>query len=206
MRLIEKNSFINYIYERMKRKMLERDERWPKQFGDFAENLTMYVLGQLKNMSVALIDHVGADVIAVKREKPDIRYAISVKGRNFPPTESKSFGFSQGNIDKLTETAEAFGMVPAVSFVFVDEMEERKKIRMFVARLDDLLEMCSDSQIGFVNHDSDGFTIRYTESKRAHWLSDIRNCDKIAYIEMQFNELEKVEVFREETNRADMAR
>ena len=173
----------------------EKDDRWAKQFGDFAENLTMYVLGQLKNMSVALIDHVGADVIAVKRSDPSVRYAISVKGRNIPPTEGKSYGFSQGNIDKLTETATAFGMVPAVSFVFVDEMEGTKKIRMFVARLDELLRMCEDPATGFINYASDGFSIRYSEGKNTHWLSDIRKCEKIAYFEMQFNELEEVEVF-----------
>lgn len=124
--------------------MQEKDDRWAKQFGDFAECLTMYVIGQLKNMSVALIDHVGADVIASKRNDNSIRYAISVKGRNIPKTESKSFNFSQGNIDKLTETAKVFGMIPAVSFVFVDEMEGPKKIRMFVAELKTLLQMCSD--------------------------------------------------------------
>lgn len=173
----------------------EKDERWAKQFGDFAENLTMYILGQLKNMSVALIDHVGADIIAVKRDNPSVRYAISVKGRNIPPTEGKSYGFSQGNIDKLTETANAFGMIPAVSFVFVDEMEGVKKIRIFVARLDELLQMCSDPHVGFINYGSDGFSIRYTEGKSTHWLSDIRRCEKIAYFEMQFNMLEDVIVF-----------
>ena len=173
----------------------EKDDRWAKQFGDFAENLTMYILGQLKNMSVALIDHVGADVIAAKRDNVSVRYAISVKGRNIPPTESKSFNFSQGNIDKLTETAKTFGMIPAVSFVFVDEMEGTKKIRVFVAELEKLLNMCSDPQIGFINSASDGFSLRYTEGKNSHWLSDIRNCNKIAYFEMQFNELEDVIVF-----------
>lgn len=173
----------------------ERDDRWAKQFGDFAECLTMYVLGQLRNMSVALIDHVGADVIAAKRKDASVRYAISVKGRNIPPSESKSFNFSQGNIDKLTETANTFGMVPAVSFVFVDEMEGPKKIRVFVARLDDLLQMRSDPQAGFINHAIDGFSFRYTEGKNSHWLSEIKACKKIAYFEMQFNELENVAVF-----------
>lgn len=37
---------------------------------------------QKKNISVALIDHVGADLIAVKRDNLSVRYAISVKGRN----------------------------------------------------------------------------------------------------------------------------
>ena len=192
---MNRNSILKNEKEREREMLKEKDDRWAKQFGDFAENLTMYILGQLKNMSVALIDHVGADIIAVKRENPSVRYAISVKGRNIPPAESKSYGFSQGNIDKLTETAKAFGMVPAISFVFVDEMEGTKKIRVFVAELGDLLQMCSDPQVGFINHGIDGFSIRYTEGKSTHWLSDIRNCEKIAYFEMQFNMLEDVSVF-----------
>ena len=176
--------------------MQEKDERWAKQFGDFAECLTMYVIGQLKNMSVALIDHVGADVIASDRTDNSIRYAISVKGRNIPETESKSFNFSQGNIEKLTETANVFGMIPAVSFVFVDEMEDDiKKIRMFVAELKTLLQMCDDPEIGFVNRASDGITIKYTETTNTHWLSEIKKCKKISYIEMQFNALEDVVLF-----------
>ncbi len=175
--------------------MRDKDQRWSKQFGDFAECLTMYVLGQLKDMSVALIDHVGADVIATKRKNTSVRYAISVKGRNIPPSESKSFNFSQNNINKLTETARIFGMIPAVSFVFVDEMEGRKKIRMFVAKLEDILQMSKDSEIGFLNEANDGVTMRYTESKGIHWLSEIKACREIAYFEMQFNWLENVSVF-----------
>lgn len=177
--------------------MQGKDDRWAKQFGDFAECLTMYVLGQLKNMSVALIDHVGADVIASKRSENALRYAISVKGRNIPKTESKSFNFSQGNIDKLTETANVFGMIPAVSFVFVDEMEGPKKIRIFVAELETLLQLCIDDKVGFVNVASDGLTIKYTESKNTHWLSKIKECKEIAYFEMQFNVLEEVTVFED---------
>ncbi len=77
-----------------------RDLRFPKQFGDFSESLVMYILG-LNNWSVALIDHVGADVIAVRRTGEFQRLAISVKGRNFPDTESKSFDFDRNNINKL---------------------------------------------------------------------------------------------------------
>ena len=76
---------------------IEKDERWAKQFGDFSEGLVMYLLGQLKNMSVALVDHVGADIFAVNRENTSQRYAISVKGRNIPPNESKSYNFSKYN-------------------------------------------------------------------------------------------------------------
>lgn len=176
----------------------QKDDRWAKQFGDFAENLTMYVLGQLSNMSVALIDHVGADVIAAKRgeegenEKP---YAISVKGRNFPSSESKSFNFSQDNIDKLKRTSETFHMQPAVSFVFVDEMEGEKKIRIFVSKLADLEELSGNPDTGFINYTTDGITLRYTRGKSRDWLGEIRKCNKISYFELKFQRFEDVNVF-----------
>lgn len=167
----------------------ERDGRWAKQFGDFAEHLTMYVMGQLSNMSVALIDHVGADVIAIKRDGSEERYAVSVKGRNIPPTEGKSYNFSQRDIDKLEETAELLKMTPAVSFVFVDEMEGAKKIRVFVAELENVFRLCDDPETGFLKRVSDGISFCYTEGKSRHWLSEIRKCDNILYYEIQFTEM-----------------
>lgn len=177
------------------KQVCNKDKRWAKQFGDFSESLTMYVLGQLKNMKVALIDHVGADLIATKLEDTSMRYAISVKGRNIPESESKSFNFSQDNISKLEQTAKEFGMVPAVSFVFVDDMEGVKKIRMFVATLSDLKCLSDDGEVGFINWSSDGLSLRYTEGKNAHRLTEIKDCNKIAYFEMQFNFLTDVDVF-----------
>lgn len=167
----------------------ERDGRWAKQFGDFAEHLTMYVLGQLNDMSVALIDHVGADVIAIKRDGSEERYAVSVKGRNIPPTEGKNYNFSQRDIDKLEETAEMLKMTPAVSFVFVDEMEGAKKIRVFVAELANIFRLCDDSGTGFLNRVADGISFCYTEGKSRQWLSEIRKCDMILYYEIQFTEM-----------------
>lgn len=171
----------------MKDKYELKDDRWAKQFGDFAENLVMYVLGQLKSMSVALIDHVGADLIAAERKENGTRLAVSVKGRNFPNTESKSFGFSKGDIKKLTDTAETFDLIPTVAFVFVDEMEGFKKIRMFIAKLADLLSLCEDPNVEFINYSKDGITFKYTESNRVHHLSAIRNCDLIDYSELNFS-------------------
>lgn len=166
-----------------------KDDRWAKQFGDFAEGFVMYNLGQLKNMSVALIDHVGADILATDREDKEKRYAVSVKGRNFPAEESKSFNFSTGNIEKLTETAQTFGMIPAVAFVFVDEQEGSKKIRLFTTTLEKLEEMCNDENIQFVNHSQHGINFLYTESKRVQHLSSIKACGNIDYTELEFNVL-----------------
>lgn len=174
-----------------------KDDRWPKQFGDFAECLAMYVLGQLKNMSVARIDHVGADLIAAKREDKRIRYAVSVKGRNFPDNESKSFKFDQNNMEKLSFTAETFGMIPAVAFVFVDEMEGAKKIRVFFMRLKDLKEMSEDSGICFLGSVADGIQFKYTEGKKVRHLSAVRECRRVDYTELAFSALDETVSFME---------
>ena len=177
--------------------MKRKDDRWPKQFGDFAERLAMYVLGQLKNMSVAWIDHVGADLIAANREGAKVRYAISVKGRNFPVSESKSFKFDQNNIDKLTFTAETFGMIPAVAFVFVDEMEGIKKIRLFFLLLKDLKELSMDPDICFLERVADGIQFKYTEGKTVRHLSAVRECSRIDYSELTFSALKDAVSFNE---------
>ena len=97
-------------------------ERWPKQFGDFAEELVMYMLGGMMGMSVALIDHVGADIIAAEKDGQKRKYAISVKGRNFPDNETRSKGFGKGDQDKLRKVSTTFDMKAAVAFVFVDTL------------------------------------------------------------------------------------
>ena len=167
--------------------LINRDLRFPKQFGDFAESLVMYVLG-LSNWSVALIDHVGADVIAVSRVNNDKRMAISVKGRNFPSTESKSFDFDRNNIDKLIDTANLLGMIPAGSFVFVDFQEGVRKIRIIMIELSDLENMAINKNIGFVNLNAkSGIQIKFTQSKRISHLQEIKTNKQIFYTELEFN-------------------
>lgn len=169
----------------------EKDGRWAKQFGDFAEGLVMYVLGQYKDMSVALVDHVGADLFAVSRKNKDRRYAISVKGRNFPKTESKSYTFTQPNIYKLCETAETFGMEPAVAFVFVDDQEGIRKLRLFIITLQNLRKLCGDPLIHYLHSSPDGIVFKYTESKKTHHLTEILASQYIDYTEMPFTHLKQ---------------
>ena len=158
--------------------LINRDLRFPKQFGDFAESLVMYVLG-LSNWSVALIDHVGADVIAVSRVNNDKRMAI---------TESKSFDFDRNNIDKLIDTANLLGMIPAVSFVFVDFQEGVRKIRIIMIELSDLENMAINKNIGFVNLNAkSGIQIKFTQSKRISHLQEIKTNKQIFYTELEFN-------------------
>ena len=172
----------------------ERDGRLSKQFGDFAEGLVMYMLGRIRGMTVALIDHVGADIIAVDRNSKN-RYMVSVKGRNFPETESKGFVFTRDNCEKLEKISDDFKMIPAIAFVFVDEYEADSngkrvmKIRILFIALKDLKNNAGNSK--FLSEVEKGYSIRYEKKcwgkEKKSTLDLIRECDFIDYTEFALN-------------------
>jgi len=163
-----------------------RDKRLPKQFGDFAEGLVMYVLGKLKGMSVALIDHVGADIIA--SDKVERRYAISVKGRNIPDTESKGFSFEKRDMEKVEETAKYFGMEPAVALVLVDTLEKSMKIRILIATLDDLISHGNNMSKSDFLHIHPNTGAIYIKYKRDRHLKQMKDCGFIDYTEFELKQ------------------
>ena len=169
------------------------DERLPKQFGDFAETLVMYVLGKHKGMRVALVDHVGADIIAVNKERT-ARYAISVKGRNFPKSESKGMQFDRHNLDMLRDFAESFALIPVVAFVFADEMEEKQKIRIFLIRLDEMERLAADNDCEFLNYaksSGGGYQFKYGCSAKKDHLSEIQKAGVVDYTELSFDVIDE---------------
>lgn len=174
-----------------------KDQRWAKQFGDFAEQLVMYVLGRCKNMSVALVDHVGADVFAVSRADHSQRFAVSVKGRIIPMSESMNFVFDKDNMNKLEETADTFGMESALALVLVDEQEGRRKIRLFFFTMRNIDSLCRNEEAKFVSYTKKGeISFKITESKNAHYLTEHfkgdgagRWADYIDYTELTFDSL-----------------
>ena len=109
------------------------DPRWPKQLGDFGEQLVMYVIGRQKNMKVALVDHAGADIIASDLNNKNNRYAISVKSHAVGVKisngkvmmESKAYPFDGHNVDELSKFADAFALRPAVSMVIVQPIVDQ---------------------------------------------------------------------------------
>lgn len=169
-----------------------KDKRLPKQFGDFAESLIMYLLGRHKGARVALVDHVGADIIATAPDS-SARYAISVKGRNFPASESKGFNFSKHDVDMLRDFAASFELIPAVAFVFADDMDGKEKIRVFLVRLDDMGHLAANEECGFFSlsdsRTTGGLSIRYSRTSRHDHLADIQACDAVDYTELTFDVL-----------------
>lgn len=169
------------------------DKRLPKQFGDFAEMLVMYLLGKYKGARVALVDHVGADIIATNAERTE-RYAISVKGRNFPSTESKGFNLPQHDVDTLQDFADSFELIPAVAFVFADDMDGKEKIRVFLVALDNMKKLAADENCSFFSISEartiGGLSIRYSRTAKVDRLSEIRACEVIDYTELVFDALD----------------
>lgn len=100
--------------------------RAPKQLGEFGEGLVTYLL--IRNgYEVAVVDHVGADLIA---EKEGRRFAISVKTRLFREgsKESRSFLIEDDHLKKLDHFANLFGLTSLFSQVVC--LADAKKIHV----------------------------------------------------------------------------
>lgn len=118
------------------------DERLAKQLGDFGEALVMFILGQIKNYKVALVDHVGADIIATDREIDGKRYAISVKTRYFKKDGPQN-PFDKNQQNKLENFAEEFGqMIPTIAFVMIDK--EIEYVDIYIITLERFKEMANN--------------------------------------------------------------
>ena len=158
------------------------DERLAKQLGDFGEALVMFILGQIKGYKVALVDHVGADIIATDREKDGKRYAISVKSRCFK-TDGPQSPFDKNQQNKLENFAYEFGdMIPTVAFVMIDKEIEYADV--YIMTLDRFREMAGNvkgiSETGF---EENGTTLHFSNAPANQ--SVIQNHEWIDYTRLK---------------------
>jgi len=131
--------------------------RSPKLLGDFGEGLVSYALIR-KGFEIAIVDHVGADLIAEKNGK---RFAVSVKTRLFKPgsKESLSFVVEREHIEKLNHFAKQWDMVPLFALVLC--LSDERTIHLLVIRSADL------SKLHEAKH---GFSFRFSKSARQKLL------------------------------------
>ena len=108
--------------------------RAPKQLGDFGEGLVTYTLIR-KGFEVAVVDHVGADLIA---ERKPHKLAISVKTRSFKAAsnESRLTVIEYTHIKKLEYFAQRFNLEPV--FAQVVSIVDDKIIHLFIIRIEDV--------------------------------------------------------------------
>ncbi len=172
-------------------KVQGKNGRLTKQFGDFARQLALYIIGQKCNKPVVLLEDVEGGVEKIQPELGG--YMVYARGRQIPETESYNVTFLKEDIARLKKAAEKYEILytltPILAYVCVDNMEKAKKIRVFWLTLADAESMGEDIVIEFLNYSQGGITLRYTEGTKVQRLTEIKqNDNKINYVELQFNE------------------
>lgn len=134
----------------------ERDNnsRAPKQLGDFGEGLVTYAL-HLKGFEVACVDHVGADLIAVKKNDDKNRIAVSVKTRLYKEgsIETRGSVIEKGHIEKLKHFADRFVLEPV--FARVVCIADDQMIHLFMLRVADIKK--------HLDHVKHGWRLRFSK-------------------------------------------
>lgn len=161
-----------------------------RQFGEFAKRMAHYVIGQNSDKPVVLLEDIED---GMEKFLPEWDcYMLYARGRRIPETESYNVTFLREDIARLKKTAEKyeilFTLTPILAYVCVDNMDEVKKIRVFWMTLEDAESLGDDLIVEFLNYSQDGLTLRYTEGPRVQRLAEIKDSDKIKYVELQFNE------------------
>ena len=146
--------------------MLSKDKRLPKQLGDFGEQLVMFVVGRLYGHRVAYVDHVGADIIAT--DHSGNKYAISVKSRVIPLSESIQQPFDINQQEKLRDFADSFDLIPMVAFVFCDEISYTHDFNLdvYIIGLDDFILLAKDDHTSGITTGKDGTTLHFSNARK----------------------------------------
>ncbi len=137
-----------------------QQSRAPKLLGDFGEGLVTYTLIR-KKFEVAVVDHVGADLIA---EKNGARFAISVKTRLFRESTNEGLAFviEEEHLNKLDYFAGQFAMIPMFASVIC--LADENSIHMILTRSDNIRK-----NFPKVKH---GFSYSFAKSKRRKLIED----------------------------------
>ena len=159
------------------------------QFGDFARHLALYVIGQRSNKTVMLLEELENSTEKLLSNR-DV-YVIHARGRHISEKEGYNVPFEKGDIEKLKVAVEkhkeSCSITPLLAYVCVDDMESKKKIRIFWLTLADAESMGEDSSIEFLNCSQGGINLCYTEGTNVQRLTEIkRNNNKMNYVELQF--------------------
>ena len=119
--------------------------RSPKHLGNFGEALATYALVR-KGFEVAVVDHIGADLIA---EKDKWRYAISVKTRLFKPESKESLmtPITFKDIEHLNFFSEKFKMTGLFAHVLC--LADERVIHLFMMRTKDVPEILPRIKEGY---------------------------------------------------------
>jgi len=157
--------------------------RAPKQLGDFGEALVTYDFIR-KEYEVAVVDHVGADLICSKPEG-EKRYAISVKTRWFKPgsEESRMFNIEEAHLEKLKYFSKLFNLEPLFSLLVC--LSDSQKLVLFTLKV-------SDIEIGDIcNPTKAGYSLKFSDK----YIEQLKNDPRVSVSSWE-NEVIGEDIFR----------
>lgn len=113
---------------------LHSNSRAPKFLGDFGEGLVTYTLIR-QGFEVAVVDHVGADLIAQRDEH---RIAVSVKTRLYRAASVETQGtvIETAHLEKLEHFARRFDLAPV--FAHAVCLADDRTIHLFMMHVADI--------------------------------------------------------------------
>lgn len=158
----------------------KKDGNLTRQLGTFGEHLMVFMLGHLKNYRVARVDHIGADLIAVKRDSDEKPLAISVKTRY----SDIGYTYKYEEIEKLVNFADDYGCTPAVAYILPEKSKSARIFDIYLMTLDNLIQYSKDTD--FDTHtlmsDMEANTYEYLRLGK----------EKLLELELKFNNTEKL--------------
>jgi len=165
---------------------LKQPSRAAKQLGDFGEALVTYDFIR-KEYQVAVVDHVGADLICSKEEseKRYKRYAVSVKTRWFKPgsTESRMFNIEEAHLEKLKYFSKLFNLEPLFSLLVC--LSDSQKLVLFTLKV-------SDIEIGDIcNPTKDAYSLKFSDK----YIEQLKNDPRVSVSSWE-NEVIGEDIFR----------
>ena len=96
----------------------DNDGNLGRQLGNFGEHAMAFVFSYMKGYKVAIVDHVGIDLIATKPNSVQMPYAISVKTM----LKSKiSYEYKFDEIEKIVDISMDLNYTPAVAYILPRE-------------------------------------------------------------------------------------
>jgi len=139
--------------------------RAAKQIGDFGESLVTYDFIR-KDYQVAVVDHVGADLICAKGKK---RYAVSVKTRWFKENskESRMYNIANAHLEKLNYFSKIFELEPLFSLLVC--LSDKKMLVLFTVRASDIKSICKKTK--------DGYSFNFSDKN----ITNLKNNQKISF-------------------------
>ncbi len=160
----------------------DKDGNLSRQLGNFGEHLMAFAFSHLKKYKVALIDHVGIDLIASKPGANQKPYGISVKTML---KSGISYEYKFDDIRKIVTIAGELDFTPAVAYILPREKANPEIFDFYFMTVETLIQYAKDTEYYVL--------LNGTEATVENYL---KLAEKPKYLKLELN-VENNEAFRE---------